>query len=116
MTEQLNDQSAEKLNGAASATQAQKIEALLAAGIRQVVGTMFRGIMVSAPGVPPHVVMNLIAKESGKIMAEAVNGELAAVLQLRTGFKKMFENGVNSVPSIRPLPGAQMSVMPPAQG
>ena len=75
--------------------------------IRQVIGTMMRGLMVSAPGVPPHVLLNAIAWQTGNLMAGAIQGDLATVLSLRKGFKDAFADGISkSAIATPPMPGA----------
>jgi hypothetical protein len=70
------------------------IEQQLDPVVRQVVGTVIRGLLVSAPGVPPHLLLNSIARQTGSLLAGAITADLATVLSMRKGFKDAFGNGV----------------------
>lgn len=87
--------------GAAAQTQ---LEKMITPAIRQVIGTVFRGVLVSSQGVPPHVVLNVIARETGSLLAEAIQGDLMGVLKLRKDFKKAFEDGVTHAKIIQTPP------------
>jgi hypothetical protein len=50
--------------------------------------------LVSAPGVPPHLLLNSIARQTGSLLAGAITADLATVLSMRKGFKDAFGNGV----------------------
>lgn len=88
---------------------AAKARAVLDAQIRQIIGTVVRGILVSAPGVPAHEVLNSISRVTGALVSEAVIADLAGHFQLRKGFKDAFHDGVKAAPMQQP--GAQ----PPPQ-
>ena len=51
-------------------------------------------VLVSAPGVPPHLLLNSIARQTGSLLAGAITADLATVLSMRKGFKDAFGNGV----------------------
>jgi hypothetical protein len=73
---------------------ASAIEQQLDPVVRQVIGTMIRGLLVSAPGIQPHILLNSIARQTGSLLAGAVTSDLATVLTLRKGMKDAFGNGV----------------------
>lgn len=73
-----------------------QLEKMIDPVVRQVVGTVVRGLLVSAPGVPPHVLLNVIARQTGSLLAGALTADLATVLQLRKGFKDAFAAGVQN--------------------
>jgi hypothetical protein len=77
--------------------------AILDAQITMLVQTVFRGVMVSAPGVPPEMVVCSFAKAVGVALASSVNGDLAPMLNFRKRFKDAFSDGVASV-QIKPPP------------
>jgi hypothetical protein len=70
--------------------------------VRQVVGTVIRGMLVSCPGVPPHVLLNSIAKQTGSLLAGAFTADLATVLSMRKGLKDSFGNGVAKEKIVQP--------------
>lgn len=65
--------------------------------VRIVMGTVIRGLLVSAPGIQPAMVLNVIAWTAGHILASSLKGDLATLLQIRTALKKAFEEGIKSV-------------------
>ena len=72
--------------------------ALLDPAVSQVIGTMVRGLLVSAPGCPPHIILNLIAWKTGHFLADAVKADLSALLMLRKGIKEAFDDGIRKTP------------------
>lgn len=76
--------------------------AVIDAQIRQTVGIMIRGMLVSAPGVPHHEILNSICRVTGGLVAEAVIADLPVHFALRKGFKEEFGNGVNKAPLKQP--------------
>lgn len=70
--------------------------------IRQVVGVNIRGLLVSAPGVPPHELLNSIARVTGMLLAESVVADLGTSLRMRTGFKEAFADGIAKTPPKQP--------------
>jgi hypothetical protein len=79
----------------------------LAEPVRQVVGTVLRGLLVSAPGFPPHVVMSVIAWQTGNLMADALQADIATAVTLRKLFMDLFCDGVRKAKIVHaPPPGA----------
>jgi hypothetical protein len=76
----------------------ERMIALLDPAVSQVIGTMVRGLLVSAPGCPPHVILNLIAWKTGHFLADAVKADLSALLMLRKGIKDAFDDGIKKTP------------------
>lgn len=89
---------------------AAKARAVIDAQIRQIIGTLVRGILVSAPGVPAHEVLNSISRVTGGLVAESIVADLATQFQLRKGFKDSFDDGVKGTPMKQPGPDHQQSV------
>ena len=87
---------------AAQEDAARPFTAVIDAQIRQTVGIMIRGMLVSAPGVPHHEVLNSICRVTGGLVAEAVIADLPVHFALRKGFKEEFSNGVNKAPLKQP--------------
>jgi hypothetical protein len=112
-------------NGAAAvpdadpaATIQAKAQAVLDAAVRQVLGTVIRGLLVSAPGTQPHVLLNTIARVTGALCAGAVQADLQVLFQLRKGFKDAFDEGVKSIKPQAPpapMPTQRPSHMPPGR-
>lgn len=97
------DQHVPAINGQDAATAASKVEAAIEPAIRQVIGTMVRGLLVSAPGIPAHMVLNAVARQTGNLLADALAGDLSTLLRIRKGFKDAFAEGVQ-VAKPRPAP------------
>ncbi len=82
--------------------------------LRQVIGTMIRGLLVSAPGIAPHVLLSAIAWECGNLVAGAVQGDLSTILQLRKSFKNSFDDGVAKAQiTTPPMPRPEQMTSPP---
>ena len=71
--------------------------------IRQVIGVMMRGLLVSAPGIAPHMILTTIAWEMGNLMAEALQADIASTVQLRKLFLDSFADGVRKAPLVQPV-------------
>jgi len=68
---------------------------MVAKPVRIVMGTMVRGLLISSPGVQPHIVMNAIAWQIGNMLASSIQSDnLPALLQLRKGFTDAFNDGM----------------------
>ena len=88
--------------------------ALLDPAVSQVIGTMVRGLLVSAPGCPPHIILNLIAWKTGHFLADAVKADLSALLMLRKGIKEAFDDGIRKTPmhmEASPMPPEAAALM-----
>lgn len=84
-------------------TAVQKAEAVVDAQIRQVVGVVIRGILVSGAGVPPDALCRSIARVTGALLADAVRADLRLMLQHRAGIKEAFKAGIDST-RVDPVP------------
>src|ERR1700682_4469150 len=84
---------------AASTEAIQKLEAPL----RQVIGTMMRGLLVSTPGVAPHVVLNAICWQVGHLAAEVIQADLKTTFEIRRSFKASFDAGVGKARVVQPM-------------
>ena len=71
--------------------------------LRQAIGFMVRGILVSAPGVPPEMIAKSIARITGELIGQAVCGDIVAVLTIRRECKENFTKSMGDMP-VRPLP------------
>lgn len=84
---------------------------MIGPAVGQVIGTMIRGLLVSAPGVPPHVLLHAIAWQTGNMLASTIQADLSTLLSMRKSFKEAFHDGVTKAKIVPPpLPG------PPANG
>jgi hypothetical protein len=83
---------------AAINAQLQQIEAM----VRVAVSVTLRGIVASAQNVPPQIVLSGLAWQVGNQMAEALSGDLSAMLILRKGFIEAFTDGVQKAKLIQP--------------
>ena len=70
--------------------------------IQPSVHVLIRGLLMSCPGVPPHVVLCSIAFEVGNFMGQAFQGDIGAVSSLRGSIKQSFDEGVRKAPLISP--------------
>lgn len=73
--------------------------------VKLVLGVVYRGIIVSSPGVPPIEVLKSIARMSGNIIAAGIQADLTATLMLRREFKDAFAEGVQNAPIAPPPSG-----------
>ena len=71
-----------------------KAQTLVDAAVRQVLGVVLRGLMVSTPGIGPEVLARSAAKQVGIILAESMTAELDQMLKLRKQLKDAFDEGV----------------------
>ena len=96
---------AQQITPAAALSQ---LEKMIDPVVRQVVGTVVRGLLVSAPGVPPHVLLNVIARQTGSLLAGALTADLATVTAAPEGLgKDAFAAGVqNEKIQQNPIPQA----------
>jgi hypothetical protein len=70
--------------------------------IRAVVGVVLRGVIASMPQTPPQVVLSALAWQMGNQMAEALQGDLSALMILRKSFVDAFADGVQKAKLIQP--------------
>lgn len=75
-----------------------KAEETLDVQIKQLVGCTMRGIMASAPGIPPHLVLESIARVTGQLLAGAIQADLSTHFIARKAFKDNFVKGIGSAP------------------
>lgn len=87
-------------------TAERKIGEMLAPQFRQVLGIVMRGIMISTPNVPAHIVLNVLCREMGQLAAESLSADLPTVFKLRQGYKAAFNEGVKAA-KIAPVPPLQ---------
>lgn len=81
--------------------------------VRQVVGTMMRGLLVSCPGIQHHVMLSAMSWQMGNLAADAIVADLKVHFELRQMFKKAFDDGVGKAPMRQPpLPQAQPMTAP----
>ena len=81
--------------------QASAMERRVAPTVRQVFGTCLRGMLVSAPGVPPQVLLAVVAWQMGNLLATAFNADLATTLTIRKNLKDGFADGITKAPIFR---------------
>ena len=72
--------------------------------VRQVLGTMIRGLLVSAPGIAPHVILSVVAWQAGNLIGEALNADIASAIQLRKMFIDSFSDGVRKAKIVQLAP------------
>ena len=72
---------------------------------QQVLGVVLRGLLTSGPpGIPPHVLMNVIAYQTGSLLAHAIQADIATLAGIRRGFIECFSQGVRAAPIVQPAP------------
>ena len=101
--------------GAKDSHAVQKAEAVLDAQVRQVMGVMLRGLMVSAPGIDPATLLRSTARAMASLMCEAITGDLVPVLQVRAGFRKAFEETLKRMPVKQNLEMPKQSMTGPSR-
>ena len=72
--------------------------------IRQALGFMVRGILISAPGLPADAIAKSISRVVGELVGRCVVGDLTAVLTVRRECKDAFSTQLGKMP-IMPVPG-----------
>lgn len=87
---------------AVNQVQAPNPQMVLDAQVRQLLGILLRGLLVSAPGVQPHDLLNSVSRQTGSLVAGSLQGDLATMLRVRKGFKDAFAEGVQGVPIQQP--------------
>lgn len=104
----------DQANGNAHPKQAESAQATaemqIDAQLRQVVGIMFRGILVSAPGIPAQAIMASIARVTGELIGQAVVGELGPVLTIRRMCKEAFDKSLSAAPIKNPATPPPMNL------
>jgi hypothetical protein len=65
-------------------------------------GIMVRGFLVSSPGIPPHLLLESISRNIGKLCAEVIEADIGTVLKARQGFADAFAEGMRQIPTVRP--------------
>lgn len=83
-------------------------------GVSKVVGTMIRGLMVSFPGVPEHIICQVVAHHTAFTLASIWSGDLGSVLGIRKDLKAAFDEGMHKAP-LGATP-ADISNLPPPPG
>lgn len=63
-----------------------------------VMGTVVRGVMTGAPGVPPDEVLGTMVFQLGAVLSTSLQGDLVTLLKLRKTLKDSFEKGLAAVP------------------
>lgn len=88
-----------EVNGAAAAAAQQPTtDEVIDTQLRQTLGFMIRGILVSAPGVSADVITRSIARITGELIGQAVVGPLTDVLTIRRMCKESFADGMSKIP------------------
>ena len=83
-------------------------ESVIDAQVRQIVGVVLRGLLMSAPNIPADVLIKSICRQTGSLVAGSLQGDVATLLKLRASFKEAFADGVNKAPlqaPVAPQPG-----------
>src|SRR5208282_5901241 len=93
---------------AADKSEIAKARALVDAQVRPALGVVIRGLLVSFPGLPPHEILNSIARVAGKMMGESLMADMATHFRLRDDFKKAFADGVSQAPMKMPAPPGEV--------
>ena len=81
---------------------AKRIATAIDPQIRGPLGIMVRGFLVSSPGIPPHLLLELISRNIGKLCAEVIEADIGTVLKARQGFADAFAEGMRQIPTVRP--------------
>lgn len=97
------DQPEQPIPAAQAGTGQMTLDAQLDIQTRQIIGVMFRGLLVSAPGIPPDALIRSVARVTGEFCATAIVGDLAPVLVHRKAIKEAFTDAVGRA-KVVPLP------------
>jgi hypothetical protein len=102
MTDQKNGQAPANMPTADQVTAADQALARIKPLIQPSVHVLVRGLLMSCPGIPPHVVLCSIAFEAGNFMGQVFQGDLATIASLRNSIKAAFDEGMKKAPLIQP--------------
>ena len=69
-------------------------EEMIDSQVRQVLGVVIRGLMVSAPGVPAQMLACSIARITAEMISNGMAGDLAAILTVRKSVKEAFNDAI----------------------
>ncbi len=78
--------------------------AMIQGSIRQVLTVTMRGMQATFTGIQPQVLMNMIAWQTGNLLASSFQADLAPTLMIRKGIKESFADGMEKA-KILPPPG-----------
>ena len=78
--------------------EANALVAKISPNIKVVLTTTVRGLLTGFPGIPPHVLLSIIAAETGTIVGGALQGDLGPMMQLRNTFRDAFNEGMRKAP------------------
>lgn len=108
MPRQDNDEAAQQKPNARASSLAEQLDAQL----RLPIGVMFRGILVSSPGVPADAIMKSMCRLVAEMIGNAIVGDLAPVLTIRRECKEAFDETLTKTPI---NPNQQPGSVQPAQ-
>ena len=74
------------------------------------VSIMLRGLVVSFPQIPPHVMLTLICQETAAVCAMALSGgDVIQMIKIRQGFKTAFDEGLKKATTMMQQATAQQA-------
>lgn len=79
--------------------------------IKTVVDAMIRGVVIQHRNVPPHVVLNAIAWQTGNLLGMVLQGDLRTMFQIRRGMNEAFADGVKKAPLVNPAAEAAKATL-----
>lgn len=95
------------------ATQVAAAIASIAADVGKIMGATVRGIIVSAPAVPPTILLPEIARAAGKMLAMITDGgTVEGTVRARKEFEAAFKDGMSKVSILK----STSAVNPPRAG
>lgn len=70
--------------------------------ITNALSVVLRGLVMSFPQIPPHVMLTLICQETAVVSALAlVGGDVFQMIKIRQGFKAAFDEGLKKATAIQ---------------
>ena len=70
--------------------------------ITNALSVVLRGLVVSFPQIPPHVMLTLICQETAAVSGLALmGGDVMQIIKIRQGFKTAFEEGLKKATTIQ---------------
>lgn len=70
--------------------------------VQAIIANAVAGMVARGPqGMPPVVILNLIAWKTGNVLANSLQGDIATLAKFRKGFIEAFNEGVQKAPIVQ---------------
>jgi hypothetical protein len=90
--------------------------AMIQGAIRQVMGVTILGMRSTFTGINPQALLNMIAWQTGNLLAGMFQADLAPTLMIRKGIIEAFTDGVKKSQILPPPGGVPLPPLPKKNG